>query len=61
MNDDTDINTRLMELIDYSYNEVGYYREAFEHTGIKPDMIASVADLHKLPVLAKETTQNGKG
>jgi len=50
-------NERLRELIKHAYETVPYYREVFTQRKLVPDDIKSSRDLHKLPILEKETLQ----
>ncbi|MCX5638224.1 MAG: hypothetical protein NTX52_11120 [Planctomycetota bacterium] len=47
-------NAKLQSLIRYCFNNIKYYREAFEQTGISPEQIKTAEDLHKIPILTKE-------
>jgi phenylacetate-CoA ligase len=47
-------NTKLQSLLRYCFNNIKYYREAFEQTGISPEQIKTAEDLHKIPILTKE-------
>jgi phenylacetate-CoA ligase len=45
---------RLQKVIWYAYQNVPYYKDLFNKHRIKPDMICSVVDLAKIPLLSKE-------
>lgn len=47
-------NRRLRKMILHCAENVTYYRELFEETGIDPSSIKTTEDLHKLPLLTKE-------
>jgi len=51
-------NAKLLRLIRYCFENVKYYREEFERTGINPDQISSADDLKKLPTLTKQELRN---
>lgn len=57
-------NKKLLDLIEYSYKYVEYYTEIFDSLNLKPSDIKTKEDLHKLPILDKETLRanvnNGK-
>lgn len=44
---------RLQQLIQHAYDNVSYYRRIFDERGLKPQDIASLEDLPKLPILTK--------
>lgn len=44
----------LRVMIDFSYNNVPYYRELFKSLNLKPGDIGKIEDLEKLPVLTKD-------
>jgi phenylacetate-CoA ligase len=46
-------NESLRRLINYSYNNVPYYRQILDERGLKPADIETPADLAKLPILTK--------
>lgn len=48
----------LRRLVRHAYDHTAYYREAFDARGVHPDDIRSLADLAKLPVLARPTAQH---
>lgn len=47
-------NTKLQNLIRYSFHNIKYYREVFKQLGIEPKQIKTAEDLHKIPILTKE-------
>jgi len=51
-------NTRLRRLITHAYENFPYYRRLFDHNGLKPDDIRSVADLRVIPITAKKDLQS---
>lgn len=51
-------NTKLQTLIHYSFNNIKYYKEIFEQTGIRPEQIRTTEDLRKIPILTKEELRN---
>jgi len=51
-------NVKLRRLINHSFNNIKYYREAFEKAGIKPDQIKAVEDLSNVPFLTKQELRN---
>lgn len=50
---------RLQKLIAHAWERVPYYRRLFAEHGLRPQDIATVDDLRKLPILAKQTLQRG--
>ena len=50
-------NKKLGELVRHAAVNVPYYRKLFADRGIEPGQIKSVADLHRLPILDKETVR----
>jgi phenylacetate-CoA ligase len=51
-------NSRLGLLIAYAYNNTKYYNRLFKQLGLLPELITSIEDLAKLPVLTKEIIRN---
>lgn len=47
-------NNQLRYMIQYCNDNVPFYHSLFKNIGIRPDMIKTVDDLQKLPVLTKE-------
>ncbi|MEZ4608124.1 MAG: phenylacetate--CoA ligase [Deinococcales bacterium] len=47
-------NERLQKLVNYVYERVPFYQNAFEQQAIKPSDIKSVEDIHKLPLTRKQ-------
>lgn len=45
---------RLREIVSFAYENVEFYRKKYDSHGVTPDMIKSVSDLVKLPVISKE-------
>lgn len=45
---------RLVEQVNHVWNNVPYYRKKMEESGITPDDIHGIEDLHKLPFLSKD-------
>lgn len=50
-------NRKLREIINWAYSTVPYYREIFDRLNLKPADIKTVSDLHKLPIIDKETVR----
>ncbi len=50
--------TKLKEIIDYSYQNVEYYKELFDSIKLNPNDIKSLEDLQYIPVLDKESVRN---
>ena len=46
---------QLRGIVEYAYQHVPYYREVLDERGLKPQDIATRADLSKLPTLDKKT------
>ncbi len=46
--------TRLQQLVAYAYEHVPYYRDLYQHEGIRPQDIQSLDDIQILPFLTKE-------
>ena len=49
---------RLTILVRHAYDNVALYRKKYDEAGLKPDDIASVDDLHKLPFITKDDLRN---
>lgn len=47
-------NERLVKQVKHVYDNVPYYRKKMDESGVKPEDIQSVEDLHKLPFLTKD-------
>jgi phenylacetate-CoA ligase len=47
-------NERLRATVQTAYEEVPFYRDAFDEAGLSPDDIAGVEDLNRLPFTTKE-------
>jgi len=45
---------KLVSMLNYAYDQVPFYRDRFDHAGIKPSDIRSASDMIKIPVLTKE-------
>src|SRR6185503_16324365 len=41
----------------HAYQHTAYYREVMDELGVRPEDIESVADLHKLPLLDRDTVR----
>lgn len=50
-------NEKLRKLVEYSYENVPYYRSLFDKEGLKPCQIETVDDLPKIPTLDKDTVR----
>lgn len=48
---------KLVSLVKHCYQNVPYYKEKFDNIGLKPNDIKSIDDLHRIPILTKETVQ----
>ena len=48
------VNKNFVELINYCYNNVPYYRELFDNNGLTVDMFSTVDDIKKIPFLTKD-------
>ena len=48
---------RFLRVVRHAYRETDYYRGAFDDIGLRPEDIAGVADIWKLPILTKEDVQ----
>jgi len=46
---------RLKALLKYAYENVPYYHEAFRNSNFKPDDFRGLKDLHRVPILKKQT------
>lgn len=51
-------NAQLRVILHEAYEHVPYYSQTWRKLGIHPDDIRSVEDLHKLPVLSKESVRS---
>ncbi len=49
--------TRCRELLEHAYRTVPYYRDRMDDLGIQPEMIATPADLTRLPITTKADIQ----
>jgi phenylacetate-CoA ligase len=47
-------NTRLRRLILHAYKRVPYYRELFNRSGVRPEIIRTGADLPAIPITSKK-------
>ncbi len=45
---------RLRQMVRHAYGTVPYYRETMDRLGLRPDDIATVADLARLPIVERE-------
>jgi phenylacetate-CoA ligase len=45
---------KLRRTVEYVYRYVPFYRESMDATGVKPDDIRSLADVHKLPITRRD-------
>lgn len=45
---------KLQKLLDFSFNNVPYYRDLFKSLDLTPEDFKSIEDLNKLPILTKE-------
>jgi phenylacetate-CoA ligase len=50
-------NTQLQRIVAHAVRKVPFYREMFSKLGLRADDIASVDDLKRLPLLARETVR----
>ena len=48
---------QLCSLVHHAYKHVPYYRDLFNHSGIRPQDIRSVDDLQKIPITSKTDLQ----
>jgi len=46
---------RLRMIVNHAYKVVPYYREAFDRIKLKPEDIRGTEDLHKIPIVSRET------
>ena len=51
-------NKKLQQLMKHCYNNVPYYRQLFDTSGLTPADIQTRKDLHNLPVLTKQTIRD---
>jgi phenylacetate-CoA ligase len=51
---------RLKKIITHAYNYVPYYRDLFNLIGLKPNIINTVEDIKKIPILEKQTLKERK-
>ena len=47
-------NIKLLETINYCYENIPYYRDLFNENSLSPSDINSIEDLNKIPILTKE-------
>lgn len=45
---------RLVEMVEYVYHSVPYYKEKLDQHGVKPSDIKGIKDIHKLPFMTKQ-------
>ncbi len=50
---------RLQSTVRYEYDNVQFYRERMDASGVKPEDIRGVQDLHLLPFMEKDDLRNG--
>jgi phenylacetate-CoA ligase len=48
---------RLRVVVRHAYDHVPYYRELFDRHGLKPEHIGGAGDLHRIPVLTRDTVK----
>ncbi len=48
---------KLRALVEHTYRHVPFYRQRWDHAGIAPQAIQSVADLARVPILTKQDIQ----
>jgi len=54
-------NRKVKEVLRYAYENVPFYHEKFNQTGVKPLDVKTVADLNKLPILRRtEIAENAE-
>ncbi|MBN1608690.1 MAG: phenylacetate--CoA ligase family protein [Polyangiaceae bacterium] len=51
-------DSKLRRLVAHAYAQIPYYRHMMDESGVRPSDIQGVADLHRLPILAKDTLRN---
>jgi phenylacetate-CoA ligase len=49
---------RLRAIVRHAHDNVPYYRELFERHGVRPDQFRGLEDLHRIPVLTRETIKS---
>lgn len=49
---------RLKALVQHAYQNVPYYRSAFDRAGLKPEQIRTLADLERIPFTYRTTLQS---
>ena len=52
-------NEKLLKQVRHVWNDLPYYRRKMEQTGVTPDDIRGIEDLHKLPFLSKDDLREG--
>jgi phenylacetate-coenzyme A ligase PaaK-like adenylate-forming protein len=50
---------KLRKLVHHAYHHVAYYRDAMDERGLRPEDIATLDDLSKLPLLDKDDVREG--
>ncbi len=48
---------RAVDLLDYAYRHVPFYRQRLEENGLSPDSFKSIEDLQRIPPLTRENVQ----
>jgi len=51
-------NEKFLKMISHIYNNVPFYTEYFKKNKLLPADIKSLADIHKLPIISKDTIRN---
>lgn len=51
---------QIRGLVAHAYAHVPYYRATFDARGLRPEDVTSVADLHKLPFIDKDTVRTAR-
>ena len=49
---------QLSSLLKHAAETCEFYRETWKHIGFKPESLKSLQDLHRLPILLRETIQD---
>ena len=51
------MNKKLLDIINYAYNNSGFYKKLYDDAAVDPDEIRSGDDIVKLPIVTKSMIQ----
>ena len=47
-------NKKFLDIINFAYSTVPFYKKFYDDNGVKIDKISSLKDIHELPILTKD-------